>query len=90
VVLTVKAGVTLSGRLLKADGTPFKAQSMGATPEGGGEGNFAGWCQVGEDGSFSLKGLAPGRYVLRAWSGQEWTACGTFEAPAEAVVATMP
>ncbi|MCK6480505.1 MAG: carboxypeptidase regulatory-like domain-containing protein [Planctomycetes bacterium] len=90
VVLEVKSGVSISGRLLKADGTPFKAQSLGAAPEGAVEGTFASWGRVGDDGSFTVKGLAPGRYVIRAWSGQAWVDCGTFEAPAENVQATMP
>jgi hypothetical protein len=89
VVVKVKLGVTMTGRLVNSAGDAFQAQSFMGTPEGV-EGAQPSYTRVGEDGAFTLKGLTPGKVRLKAWSGKEWTDLGVFEAPATGLTVTMP
>jgi len=89
IALKVRKGVALSGKLVDASGNPVKPQAFGVVPEGGSDEDTS-WGSVAEDGTFTVKGLAPGRVRVRAWLGDGWKECGTFDAPATGVVATVP
>ncbi len=89
VVLRAKPGVSISGRLVDSGGNPKKVQTLMAAPEGAKD-VASSYSQVGDDGAFTLKGLAPGKVRLKAWGGQGWLDCGLFDAPAEGVAVTVP
>ncbi|HEU4395929.1 MAG TPA: carboxypeptidase regulatory-like domain-containing protein, partial [Planctomycetota bacterium] len=88
-VIKVKKGLVLSGRLVDASGNPVKPQALSLIPEGGDDDDSL-WGSVAEDGAFTFKGLAAAKYRVRAWMGDGWKECGTFEAPAAGVTATVP
>ena len=83
------AGVALAGRLVNSAGDPMASQSLMATQEGV-AGAQPSYIRVPEDGTFILKGLAPGKIRLKAYTGQAWVDCGLFEAPASGLTVTVP
>jgi hypothetical protein len=89
-VIKVKKGLVLSGRLVDASGNPVKPQALSLLVEGGNEGEDSLWGSVADDGAFTFKGLSAAKYRVRAWMGDGWKECGTFEAPAAGVTATVP
>jgi hypothetical protein len=45
---------------------------------------------VGEDGTFTMKGLPAGKVRIKAYSGKDWADLGVIEAPATGITLTMP
>ena len=88
-VIQVKKGLVLSGRLVDASGNPVKPQALSLLREGGSDEDSL-WGQVADDGAFTFKGLSAAKYRVRAYMGDGWKECGTFEAPASGVTATLP
>jgi hypothetical protein len=88
-VVRVKAGVAISGRLLTSTGEGFQSQSIMGTAEGV-EGAQPSYTRVGEDGTFTMKGLPAGKVRIKAYSGKDWADLGVIEAPATGVTLTMP
>ena len=63
--LRLQAALTLKGFVKDAQGAPIKGATVVATPEGGGVA-LSERAQSGEDGSYELKGLAPGMFTISA------------------------
>ena len=82
-------GVQLEGRLVDARGAAVSARFLQAIPEGDTPASGS-WARPSEDGTFSIRGLAPGRVVLRVWVDDERRECGTFTAPGSDVVVVVP
>ena len=78
VELRARRGAVLAGRLLDAPGAVYVAAGAGPT------------FPVAADGSFRIRGLEPGKVLLRAWVGDGERVLGTFEAPAEDVEIPLP
>jgi hypothetical protein len=90
VVLRVEVGVELSGRLLDADGLPVRTSYLAGSGEGAGPGLPSSTEVASEDGRFTLRGLPPGRVLLRARLGEDYVDLGVFEAPATDVEVRIP
>jgi protocatechuate 3,4-dioxygenase beta subunit len=88
-VLRVRKGVSLSGRIVDDAGSALKPQGLLLIPEGTRD-DDGSWAHIADDGSFTAKGLPPGKVRLRAYGGAGWKECGSFEAPAAGVVVTVP
>ncbi len=82
VLLSLPKALSVQGRVVGPDGgTPGKG-FLRATPKGGeGESQGGGW---NDDGTFTLQGLAPGRYEIRARTAESPTLQGTVEVEAGA------
>jgi protocatechuate 3,4-dioxygenase beta subunit len=65
VELRLAAALTLKGVVKDAAGLPVKDVSVVATPEGGAAA-LSERAQSGEDGSYEVRGLAPGNYTISA------------------------
>ncbi len=89
VVLKAAAGVTFTGRLLDARGNAVKPQWIRATPVDG-DGRNGSYARPADDGTFTLKGLAPGKVKLQCWLGNKQLELGTVEAPGTDVAVTVP
>jgi protocatechuate 3,4-dioxygenase beta subunit len=63
--LRLPAALSLKGLVKDAQGAPVKGASVVATPEGGAA-SLSERAQSGEDGSYELRGLAPGNYSISA------------------------
>ncbi len=63
--LRLPAALSLKGSVKDAQGAPVKGVSVVATPEGGASA-LSERAQSGEDGSYELRGLAPGNYTVSA------------------------
>ncbi|MCG3135378.1 MAG: hypothetical protein HMLKMBBP_03012 [Planctomycetes bacterium] len=67
VVLTVRPGQTVSGRLVDRDEKPVRSGWVYAQIEGGNDWSGQRWVQVSADGTFRISGLRGGAYTLTAW-----------------------
>ncbi|MBK7645310.1 MAG: carboxypeptidase regulatory-like domain-containing protein [Planctomycetes bacterium] len=63
--LRLPAALSLKGVVKDGQGLPVKGASLVATPEGGSS-SLSERAQSGEDGSYELRGLAPGKYTVSA------------------------
>jgi hypothetical protein len=89
-VLAVRRGVTLSGRLVDTHGRGFKTHSLTAFRVDG-IGSIGSRTSVeDEEGRFTLRGVAPGKVTLYCYHGDSYVNLGTFDAPAEGLVITVP
>ncbi|MCU0724613.1 MAG: carboxypeptidase-like regulatory domain-containing protein [Planctomycetes bacterium] len=85
--ITLTPGLAITGRVQRPDGRPARFGSV-ETPIGGPPFGRTLRVPIGEDGSFRMSPLAPGRVVLTASlreEGTEYTARGEFAAGAEGV-----
>jgi hypothetical protein len=89
VALRVVEGVDLGGMLVDAAGAPVAAQSLQAD-DGMHIIAMRPYVQVGPDGLFRLRGLAPGKVRLGFQRGDRWIALGEFTAPATDLRVTVP
>jgi hypothetical protein len=89
VEVRVKPGVAIAGRLVNPAGDGVQAQSLMGMPEGV-EGAIQSWAAVGPDGTFTMKGLPPGKVRIRAYVSNRMADCGVFEAPATGLNVTVP
>jgi len=86
----VKAGVTIEGRLVDSKGAWGKTQVwLMATSEGAEGGGGGSWIQPKEDGTFAIKGLAPGKVKLQIWNNNKQAELGSFEAPSTGLSITV-
>jgi uncharacterized GH25 family protein len=90
VTLKVSVGVTIEGRLVDSKGTWSKTQVWIMATAEGGEGTMGSWVQPKDDGTFVLKGLAPGKVKIQAWVANKQSDLGTFDAPAVGLSITVP
>ncbi len=90
VAVQVRPGVAVEGRLSDSKGVWGRAQTwvMGTMEGEGGAGSS--WQMVKEDGSFAIKGLAPGRVKLQVWKDNKQVDLGTFDAPSSGLSITVP
>ncbi len=89
-VLRVRAGVVLCGRLVDGSGRPFRTHYLagGAVPP---DGAVSSWCRVEDaEGRFVLRGLPAGKVALSCYRGDAWVSLGEFTAPAEGLEVTVP
>jgi hypothetical protein len=89
VALRVVEGVDLVGILVDDAGAPAAAQSLQAD-DGQHIIAMRPYVQVGGDGRFRLRGLAPGKVRLAFKRGVDWVALGEFTAPATDVRVLVP
>jgi uncharacterized GH25 family protein len=80
VTLTVTAGVTMEGRLVDSKGGWGRDQTW-VLAQADGAGGGGAYHQVKNDGSFTIKGLAPGKTKLTLWNNGKQTELGVFDAP---------
>jgi RNA polymerase sigma-70 factor (ECF subfamily) len=89
VVLKVKKGVALQGKLLDADGNPVQSPHMNGTAKDGS--GVTSWTRIeGSDGSFRLPGLPRCKVALTVTLGGKVVDLGEHEAPAEGLVLRLP
>jgi protocatechuate 3,4-dioxygenase beta subunit len=81
--IQMEAGVSITGTVLEADGTPKKGGYLQAMPVDSKLGGSSAGGQVGSDGTFELKGLKPGRYKLMTWGTGGQNELGEATAPSE-------
>ncbi len=89
VVLRVVEGLDLVGTLIDARGEPMSAQSLQAD-DGMHIIAMRPYVQVGPDGRFRLRGLAPGKVRLGFQRGDRWVPLGEFTAPATDLRVLVP
>lgn len=90
VVLRVKRGAEISGRLVDASGNPVGTHLLGGFSQGG-DGYMQAWTSAdAEEGRFTLKGIREGPVRLSAYLGGRFVQLGTFTAPAKDLVVTVP
>jgi hypothetical protein len=89
IVLKTGPGATLSGKVVDARGAALRPQWIRALPEGG-DGRQQGYGRPAEDGTFTIKGLAPGKVKLSCMVANKMVELGTFEAPATDITVTVP
>ena len=85
IVLRLKSGSFLEGRIVDASGAPWGEGYVQARGEGG-----WGDCRVGRNGEFSIRGIPPGEYTLHLQVGQGYVDLGTATAPAKDLVQRKP
>jgi len=91
VVVKVKPGVALSGKLEDAHGDPVKTHMLTAMPVGGYGRSPAAWTSIpGEDGKFHFAGVHAGKLRILAYIGGKSVTVGEVTAPAKDVVLTVP
>ena len=89
-VLRVRRGVEMRGRLVDGQGRGFKTHYLTAHALAG-PGGVSSWTRVeAEDGSFVLRGVVPGRVRLSCFRGESFVDLGEFTAPAEGLVVEVP
>jgi uncharacterized GH25 family protein len=91
VVLKTGPGATLSGKLVDARGVAIRTQWLRAVPEASDARSVqGGYARPAEDGTFTIKGLAPGKVKLSCMYGNKMVELGSFEAPGTDVTVTVP
>lgn len=94
VVLRVRRGVEITGRLRDRDGSPVRTHYLSAQSLEPGSGNV--WATgattkiEGDDGRFTLRGVPPGRVRLSCYVGDRFVELGEFDAPAKDLELTLP
>ncbi|MGY4644529.1 MSCRAMM family protein [Cellulomonas sp. URHB0016] len=76
---TLRTGATITGTVRRPDGTPVAAY-LGAYNE---DGSVFRTAMSAEDGTYTLRGLTPGRYGVYAYEGDTTAYYGTGTKPAE-------
>jgi hypothetical protein len=87
--LRVVEGLDLVGTLIDARGEPVSAQSLQAD-DGMHIIAMRPYVQVGPDGRFRLRGLAPGKVRLSIKRDEQWVALGEVTAPATDLRVLVP
>jgi hypothetical protein len=91
VVLRVRKGVVVTGRLLDDQGRPFRTHYLAARPVAAKGPVVSAWTRVSdEDGRFTLRGVAPGKVEVSCYRGEVYVQLGEIDAPAEDVELTVP
>ncbi len=89
-VLRVRRGVTLTGRLRDADGKPVRTHLLAAAPTVP-DGTISPTTRIdGDDGRFVFRGVHPGRVRLRCFVGDRFVDLGECDAPATDVELVLP
>ena len=90
VVIKVKRGVSLSGKLLDANGDPVKTHLVTAVPVGV-LGALSAWTAIkGDDGVFHFAGVPEGKVRILAYIGSKQVTVGEVTAPAKDLVLKLP
>lgn len=93
-VLRVRRGVEITGRLRDRAGRPVRTHLMNAhAVEPGGASVWATSASTkidGDDGRFTLRGVSPGRVRLSCYIGDRFVELGEFDAPAKDLELTLP
>jgi len=90
VTLRVDLGVEIHGRLVDGDGAPMRPSRLWVTSLPMTRPVSASTTRISADGSFTLRGLLPGKVTLHAQFGGIPVTLGAFEAPAKDLVISVP
>jgi RNA polymerase sigma-70 factor (ECF subfamily) len=90
VVLEVRLGVRVRGRLEDEAGRPVGSTHLLAFGEGAGS-TLPCWGRASaEDGRFEFPGLPPGPFTMRGYVGEKFVELGRFDTATEEVVVVVP